>query len=152
MIVAGKVLGTFSAPEGVSGMPRPRAETLKMVAGYGIEGDKYAGGPEHKTVMIVGDLPYKMAKEELGVEMEEGSLGENILLDFDPHEFAPGTLFRIGEAKIQIVDSCTLCKHLAVFHPKLPRLIRDRRGRYCRIVEDGEIRVGDTVIWEGREL
>lgn len=152
MILAGQVLGTFSAPKGVSGMPRPRVERLKMIEGYGIEGDKHAGGIEHKTVMIVGDRPYRMAREELKVAMEEGSLGENILLDFDPHEFAPGTIFRIGEAKIQIVESCTLCKHLAVFHEKLPRLIRDHRGLYCRILADGEIRNGDAVIWEGREF
>ncbi len=152
MILAGEVLGTFSAPKGVSGMPRPRAERLILRNKYGIEGDKFADGPEHKRMMIVGKRPYTMARKELGVEMEPGSLGENLLLDFDPHEFAAGTIFRIGEAKIQIVESCTLCKHLAVFHEKLPRLIRDHRGLYCRILSDGEIRNGDPVIWEGREF
>ena len=152
MILAGEVLGTFSAPRGVSGMPRPRAERLRLKSGYGIEGDKFAGGAEHKTVMIVGQRPYTMAREELGVTMEPGSLGENLLLDFDPHEFAAGTIFRIGNARIQIVESCTLCKHLAVFHERLPRLIRDHRGLYCRILTDGEIESGDSVVWEGREF
>ena len=151
MILAGKVLGTFSAPQGVSGLPRPRTERLRLVEGHGIDGDKFAGGEMHKTVMIVGRRPYDMASE-LGIPLEEGSLGENLLFDFDPHEFAPGTVFQIGEAQIQITESCTLCQHLAQFDKRLPRLVRDHRGLYCRILGDGEIRKGDTVIWKGREL
>ena len=151
MILAGKVLGTFSASKGQSGMPRPRVERLRLIEGHGIEGDKFAGGEMHKTVMIVGKRPYDMARD-LGITLEPGSLGENLLLDFDPHEFAAGTIFQIGEAQIQIAESCTLCQHLAVFDKRLPKLVRDHRGLYCRILADGEIRPGDTVIWKGREL
>jgi len=151
MILAGEVLGTFSAPKGVSGLPRPKVERLILKKGYGIEGDKFAGGKEYKTVMIVGKRPYDMAKE-LGIELEGGSLGENILFDFDPHEFAIGTIFQIGTAQIQITDSCTLCQHLSIFDKRLPKLVRDNRGLYCKIVSDGEVKVGDRAIWKGREV
>ncbi len=151
MILAGKVLGTFSARKGQSGMPRPKVEKIRLIEGHGIEGDKFAGGESHKTVMIVGRRPYRMA-EELEVDLEPGSLGENLLFDFDPHEFAAGTVFQIGEAQIKIVEACTLCKHLAIFDKRLPRLVRDHRGLYCRILSGGEIRPGDQVIWKGREL
>jgi len=149
MILAGTVLGTFSAREGESGYPRPAREVLRFREGYGIEEDKFAGGKPHKQVLIVGTKPYEMARE-IGVELEPGSLGENLLLDFDPHEFTAGTIFGIGDAKIEVVESCTLCNHLSVFDKRLPRLIRDHRGLYCRILSDGEVRSGMKVAWFGR--
>ncbi|WP_456430778.1 MOSC domain-containing protein [Nitratifractor sp.] len=150
MILAGEVLGTFSAPEGTGGLPRPRVETLRLRAEYGIEGDKFAGKNPDRGVLITGKYAYDLAQRE-GIELAPGSLGENLLLDFDPHRFTIGTVFEIGGARIRVSESCTLCDHLAVFDKRLPRLVRDNRGLYCRVLRDGEIRPGDSVVWIGRE-
>jgi MOSC domain-containing protein YiiM len=145
MIILGEVLGLFSAKEGESGLPRPKKETLFLRAGYGIEGDKFAGRKLNQSVMIVGTKAYNLAKSK-GVLLEYGSLGENILFDFDPHEFAMGTKLKIGEsAIIKITKNCTICKHLAIFDEKLPKILEFHRGVYCKIIESGEIKAGDRV-------
>ncbi len=145
MVILGEVLALFSAKKGESGLPRPRRESLILTSGYGIEGDKFAGKKLNQSVMVVGSKSYDLAKEQ-EIELELGSLGENILFDFDPHEFATGTELKIGEsAIIRITKNCTICKHLAIFDDRLPKLLEFHRGLYCKIIKSGEIKEGDVV-------
>lgn len=134
----GTVLGVFTAPVGFKGFPRPEAEKLELKEGHGIEGDKFAGHDLNKTVLIVGRDAYDLAKEE-GIDLNPGSFGENILLDFDPHKLRIGSVIQVGKAEIRIMERCTVCSHLSVFDPKLPELVKDRRGLYCKIINSGEV-------------
>lgn len=138
----GKVIGTFSATKNsLSSMPRPKVETLNLIEDHGIENDKFAGKELDKTVMIVGVNSYNLAKEN-DIELEYGSLGENILFDFDPHKFEIGQQLILGDAIIEITEKCTICNHLAVFGKSLPKLVKDCRGLYCKIVKSGNVEVG----------
>lgn len=134
----GKVLKTFSATTESSGLPRPLVSELNLIEDYGIENDKFAGKKLDQTVMIVGLKSYEIAKEN-GIDLEFGCLGENILLDFDPHVFLVGKQLTIGNSIIEITQVCTVCNHLSVFDENLPKLLKNRRGLYCRIVKSGII-------------
>jgi MOSC domain-containing protein YiiM len=138
------VLGIFSAPQGQSGLPRPKAEELDLQEGYGIVGDKFAAKEMNQTVMIVGRRAYDLA-EEAGIDLEPGSLGENLILECDPHQLTVGTHLQVGTAVIALTEACTLCNHLSIFDRKLPKLVRHDRGVYCRIVRSGLVRIGDSV-------
>lgn len=148
MINIGKVLDTFSATKESSGLPRPKVENLNLIKDYGIENDKFAGKRLEQTVMIVGVESYEIAKYK-GIDLEFGCLGENILLDFDPHTLKVGTNLIIGDAIIQITQVCTVCNHLAVFDESLPLLLKGHRGLYCRIVDNGIISKDMIVKIEG---
>ena len=134
----GKVLELCSADSTFKGLPRPIVDKLVLKEGYGIENDKFAGGDLDKTVMIIGKNSYDMA-QEAGIDLSHGSFGENILLDFDPHEFAIGTIFEIEDAIIEITERCSICNHLSVFGSKLPKLIKKHRGIYCKILKSGVV-------------
>lgn len=134
----GKVINTFSAKKGQSGLPRPKVEKLNLILNFGIEDDKFAGDDEEKAVMIVGTYAYELANEN-GIELEFGSLGENILFDFNPHDYNLGTIFKVGETLLQVTQNCTVCNHLSVFDDDLPILVQDCRGMYCKILEGGHI-------------
>lgn len=133
-----KVLEIFSAPKGANGGIRPKVQKLTLVENHGIIGDKFADKDLEKTVMIVGINSYKLA-ESNEISMNYGSLGENILLNFDPHILPIGTVLKINEAKIEITQKCTICSHLAEFGKILPELLKDCRGLYCKVINDGEI-------------
>ena len=148
MINIGKVIDTFSATKESSGLPRPKVENLSLIKDYGIENDKFAGKKLDQTVMIVGIESYKIAKEK-GIDLEFGCLGENILLDFDPHTFDVGANFIIGDSIIQITQVCTVCNHLAVFDESLPLLLKGHRGLYCKIINDGIVSKDMIVKIEG---
>ncbi len=134
----GKVLEIFSASKGSSGLPRPKVEELLLIEGHGIDNDKFAGEELHKTVMIIGLKSYEMAKEN-GIDLKRGSYGENILFDFDPHLLNISQRLQIGDTILEITEKCTLCNHLSVFGAKLPKLIKNHRGLYCKIIKGGVI-------------
>ncbi len=140
----GKVINTYSADINSKGLPRPLVDFLELKEGYGIINDKFAGKELNKTVMIVGINSYELAKEN-EIQMEYGSLGENILLDFNPHDFEVGTIFCIGDSEFEITEKCTICNHLSVFGKKLPKLLRHCRGLYCKINKSGTITKNDDV-------
>ncbi|QNK85729.1 MOSC domain-containing protein [Aliarcobacter cryaerophilus] len=138
MKILGEVLEVFSATKESSGLPRPKVESLNLIKDYGIEFDKFAEKNLDQTVMIVGLKSYELAKS-FNIDLELGSLGENILLDFDPHDFEVGKYFKIDEAIIQITQICTVCNHLSVFNKDLPKILKGHRGVYCKITESGKI-------------
>ena len=137
----GIVKEIFSAKKDSSGLPRPVVESLNLIDGYGIENDKFANDDLNKTVMIVGQNSYDIAKEN-DMNLKFGSYGENILLDFDPHTLEVGTILDIGDTSIEITERCTICNHLSVFGAKLPKLIKKHRGLYCKILKGGVINKG----------
>lgn len=144
----GKVLETFSATKESSGLPRPKVKELNLIKDFGIENDKFAGKKLDQTVMIVGLKSYEIAKEK-GINLEFGCLGENILLDFDPHELEIGTNLIFQNAIIQITQVCTVCSHLSVFDETLPLLLKGHRGVYCKIIKSGLISKDTIVKIEG---
>ncbi|XOB60777.1 MOSC domain-containing protein [Campylobacterota bacterium DY0563] len=133
-----KILDTFSAKVGQSGLPRPQVDTLELIFNYGIKDDKFAADDLDKTVMVVGKYSYDIAKE-YSIDLEYGSLGENILFDFNPHELNIGTKIKIDDAIIIITEKCTICNHLSIFDKKLPKLLKKSRGLYCKIEKSGKI-------------
>ena len=139
MIELGKVLKTFSATNESSGLPRPIVSKLNLIVDYGIENDKFAGKKLDQTVMIVGLKSYEIAKQN-NIDLEIGCLGENILLDFDPHDFEVGKQLFIEDTILEITQICTVCSHLSLFDNNLPALLKGHRGLYCRIVKSGIIK------------
>lgn len=148
MKTIGKVLKTFSATKESSGLPRPSVESLNLIVGLGIENDKFAGKKLEQTVMIVGMKSYEIALEN-EIKLELGSLGENILLDFDPHDFNIDEEIFIGDSIIKITQICTVCNHLSVFDKELPNLLKSHRGLYCKIIKSGLITKDMTVQIKG---
>lgn len=134
----GKVIEVFSATKNSSGLPRPIVKYLAILKGHGIKNDKFAGKDEDKSVMVVGKKAYDISKEN-GINLEFGSFGENILFDFDPHDFKIGTVFKVGDVELEITQACTICNHLAVFGKELPFLVKHHRGLYCRVLNNGKI-------------
>jgi MOSC domain-containing protein YiiM len=141
----GSVIEIFSADKNSSGLPRPIVNQLDIIKGFGIKNDKFAGKDEDKAVMIVGMKAYDIAKEN-GIHLEFGSFGENILFDFDPHDYEIGSILKIGEIELEITQSCTICNHLSVFGKELPLLVKHHRGLYSRILNDGRIIKNTQVI------
>ena len=144
MNTTGKVIEIFSAQEGQSGLPRPISKKLELVIDEGIKFDKFAGKNPLKDVMIVGKIAYSIAKEN-GINLELGSLGENILLDFNPHDYEIGSIIKIASVELEITQSCTICNHLSVFSESLPYLLKECRGLYCKILSNGNIIKNDKI-------
>ncbi len=143
IVIVGSVKKLYIAPVGTSGV-RVQKESIELVEGAGIVDDKFYSAKPHRVVMGVGEDAYRLAREH-NIELPETALGENLLFDFDPHSFAPGTKFEIGDAILEITEACTLCSHLVKYDKRLPKLILNKRGQYFRVLKSGVVKAGDSV-------
>ncbi len=136
----GKVLQLFIT---VKGDPsRITQQELRLDAG-GVIGDKFHGKGLERSVLIAANDSYNIAKEN-GVSIQDGLLGENILIDYNLYHLLPGDLFSIGEVRFEITQNCTLCKGLSTVNSKLPKLLKNDRGIFAKVLHSGSIKIGDT--------
>ncbi len=139
------VLDVYSAPVGYpSSKPRPKREFLNLIEGFGIENDKFGGKDLLKSVMVIGTNSYKIAKSN-NIELPDGALGENILVDFDPHTLKIGDKIVIGEAILEVTANCPVCNHLKEFDSALIKILQNKRGIYCKIIKGGIVKKGNKI-------
>jgi len=137
----GKVVALFLSKE-TDKIPL-HVETMSLDA-KGVVGDRFYDKNELRAILLTSVKSYTTAKEH-SIEMELGSLGENIIIDFDPYELLPGDRLEIGDVTLELVQNCTLCKGLSKVHPKLPKLLKDGRGVFVKAITEGCVKKGDNV-------
>jgi MOSC domain-containing protein YiiM len=110
----------------------------------GIVGDKFYAKDIDRSVLISTIESYKIAQKN-NIELKHGLLGENILIDYNPYSLTTGEQIQIGEVVLEISQICTLCKSLTKIDNKLPKLLKDDRGIFAKVIEAGEIKYSDKV-------
>ena len=137
----GKVISLFISVEGSS--TRVEKESFELDP-KGIIEDKFYNKNILRSVLLTSEESYELAKEH-HIQMPFGSLGENILIDYNPYHLNGGDQLRIGEVLLQISQNCTICDHLSSIDEKLPTLLKDDRGIFAKVIESGMIKKGDEV-------
>ena len=79
--------------------------------------------------------------------MKYGDLGENIIVDFNPYTLEENSQIKIGEVTLEISQHCTLCKSLAKVDSKLPKLLKNDRGVFAKVIQAGKIDKDSEVIY-----
>ncbi len=111
----------------------------------GILEDKFYAKNSLRSILITATDSYKITQEN-NIELPWGSLGENIVTDLNPYHLVCGDKLKIGENTLEITQNCTLCKGLSSVNPKLPKLLKDDRGIFAKVISgEGRIEVGDTI-------
>lgn len=110
----------------------------------GVIDDKFHAKGLERSVLIASTESYNMAKEH-EITIEDGVLGENILIDWNPYHLLPGERFKIGSVLFEITQNCTLCKGLSSVNAKLPKLLKNDRGIFAKVLHSGSIKIGDTI-------
>ncbi|WP_292654414.1 MOSC domain-containing protein [Nitratifractor sp.] len=110
----------------------------------GVLGDKFYGKKLDRSILVTGTLAYEIARKE-GIELHPGDLGENILVDLDTRRVAPGDRLISGEVILEATRPCTICEHLAIYDPRLPRLVKETRGVYLQVIQGGRLARGDRM-------
>ncbi len=110
----------------------------------GVIGDKFYAKDVERSVLLTTIDSYNMVLAN-GIEIFYGSLGENILIDFNPYALPIGTKIQIGGVIFEISQNCTICNHLSIIDKSLPKLLKDDRGIFVKVVKSGTIYKGDKV-------
>lgn len=110
----------------------------------GVLGDKFYAKELQRSVLVASKDSYDIVKQN-DIAIDQGTLGENILIDWNPYHLLPGEQFAIGEVTLEVTQNCTLCKGLSKVNTKLPKLLKDDRGIFVKVIHSGTINIGDTI-------
>lgn len=139
MIKVGTVSSLFYSPL----LGRSIVSSLNLDT-EGIVDDKHYNKNTSRSVLITSLESYLLAKSH-GIEIPYGSLGENILIDYNPYHLKAGRKLKIGNTLLEISQLCTLCKSLTQIDTNLPKLLRDDRGIFAKVIEEGSIKEDDSI-------
>ena len=137
----GKVLNLFVSVQGSS---ERVGKELFHLDPKGIVEDKYYDTNINRSVLVTSEASYDLANRN-NIQMPFGSLGENILIDYNPYHLTAGDQLRIGEVLLEISQNCTMCDHLSKIDENLPTLLKDDRGIFAKVIEGGVIKKGDVI-------
>ena len=128
-------------------------ESAAVTAAEGVHGD-YRGAraalkPGRKRqVSLIEAEGVAAAFAESGAELAWSDCRRNLLVEGLRIPRAPGTCVGIGaHLVIEITDECEPCERMDALHPGLRAALEpDWRGGFLgRVVEDGEIAIGDEI-------
>jgi len=107
--------------------------------GEGLQGCAHANPPKREVLFV--------SKEHLdSVDVEPGAIRENITVEgTDVEQWPVGQRVRAGEAEFEITMVCDPCHRMDELRDGLRAKLQGKRGMLARVVESGEVAVGDKV-------
>jgi molybdopterin adenylyltransferase len=132
------VVGVFTSPARKSGRSQPH-ERRQAIAGQGLEGCAHANPPKREVLFV--------SKEHLdSVDVEPGAIRENITVEgTDVEKWPVGQRVRVGVAEFEITMICDPCHRMDELRDGLRAELQGKRGMLARVVEGGEVAVGDEI-------
>jgi len=110
----------------------------------GVIGDRHYAKDPLRSVLITSIHSYEIAKNA-NIELKYGDLGENILVNFNPYSLKEGTKISFDEVVLEIANMSSLCKSLTKLDSKLPKLLKNDRGIFAKVIKGGVLKVGENI-------
>jgi MOSC domain-containing protein YiiM len=143
------VLAQLNVSDG--GMPKlavPSAHvTRDGVAGDWQKNRKYHGGPDRAVCLFSEEL-YAWLRGQGVKDVVNGSIGENFTTrGMDLMALNVADRLRVGEqCVVELTDVRAPCRQLKVWDGRFPKLIVGRSGWVARVVVEGEVKAGDSIV------
>jgi MOSC domain-containing protein YiiM len=133
------VVALYIAEENQLG--RTQIEAASAVADFGFDGDRKARPGSKRQILV---MPLEIL-EEFG--LEAGDFKENITTSgVDVMGIARGQRIQVGEALLEATVPCTPCEYIDSIRSGLRQESKGQRGMLFRVLEGGQVRVGDLVV------
>jgi len=121
-------------------------ERVHAEAGAGLVGDRYHG-TRHRHVSVQSLDELAEAAGRLGAPVPAEGTRRNVTLSHGPVPTRPGTRVRLGGALLEVVRKAAPCRILDdEIAPGAARALHDRAGAILRVLESGDVAVGDTFV------
>jgi len=116
----------------------------RFIQNYGIENDAHAGDWHRQVSLLSYDKI--LAFKERGAEVEDGSFGENLVVQgVDFRSLPVGTLLTCGEVKLKMTQIGKECHHGCLIFQKMGECIMPTEGVFAVVEQGGYIQAGDTM-------
>ncbi len=125
---------------------RVSVDTIELIAGHGIQGDRKAGRNPKRQVNIMSMNTVQILND-LGFKTNPGELGEQLVIDgFDVMDLPIGTQIQLGDsAVIELTMVRTGCAWLEMIHDQSKDDTIQRLGMLAKVIQSGTISVNDTI-------
>ena len=132
------IAGIWTSPGRKSGRSVGH-ERLQAIAAQGMAGCAHANPPRREVLFVsLGHLD--------SVSVEPGATRENLTVSgADVQEWPIGQQVRAGEALFEITMVCGPCHRMDELCEGLRAELDGKRGMLARVVESGEVAVGDEI-------
>jgi MOSC domain-containing protein YiiM len=133
-----KISGVWTSPARKSGRMDGH-ERRQAIIGEGLEGCAHANPPKREVLFA--------SKEHLdSVGVDPGAIRENLTVEGDDvQEWPIGQRVRAGSAVFEITMICDPCHRMDELRDGLRAELDGKRGMLARVVESGEVAVGDEI-------
>ncbi len=146
----GSVVSISIAP--TEGEPTRLVDQVRAIAGRGLEGDRYckpdgeAWEDPGKEITLIGVEAIDAMSRESGVDLEYKDARRNIITRDVPLNDLIDKEFAVGGVRVKGIRLNEPCQHLAgLTDQKVLKGLVLRGGLRAQILNDGQIKVGDTV-------
>ena len=134
-----KISGIWTSPARNSGRMDGH-ERVRAVSDHGLEGCAHARPGGKRQVLFASSEHL----ETVGVD--PGRIRENFTVDgADVQAWPVGQQVRVGDALFEVTMVCDPCERMEAIRPGLREELEGRRGMLARVVEGGEVAVGDPL-------
>ena len=149
---SGTVVACHLAPR--SFLPMRAVQTLDLVAGVGITGDRYASEngfysdrpEEGRQITLFEVEALEAIKRDYGIDLAPHEHRRNITTRNVPLNHLVGQQFRIGPCLLEATRLSTPCRHIEQITGKqIFDAMIHRSGLHARILQGGALSVGDTI-------
>ncbi len=131
----------------------------RLIPERGIEGDRYhrgVGSFSHwegsgRDITLIEQEVIDAVLKDHGVDLRAGQSRRNLVTSGVRLAELNGQFFRIGGVLLHGARECAPCKHLERLVPGSFEALKGRGGLRAEIIEEGTIRIGDSIVL-GREV
>ncbi|RMH64630.1 MAG: MOSC domain-containing protein [Calditrichaeota bacterium] len=129
------------------GAMRPKTR-VTCRADKGLVGNADQGGK--RQITIIEEEKWQVMMRELNADVPPSARRANVMVSGIALRESRGRILRLGEVRIAVEGETLPCNRMDQAWPGLRNCMKPewRGGVYGRILNDGIIRVGDTVCWE----
>lgn len=122
-------------------------ESINAIKGQGLEGDHYAKKGGKRQVTLIQKEHIEAVASMMGMEqIDPKLLRRNIVVSGINLLALKGHQFKIGNAVLEFAGPCVPCSRMEENLGKGGyNAMRGHGGICCRVIESGEIRIGDGV-------
>lgn len=121
---------------------------IRLVAGYGIEGDAHAGD-WHRQVSLLAEESIDRMRTDHVPGLFSGAFAENMITrGIDVKNLPLGTRLRIGTALLEITQIGKECHNDCEIRRAAGHCVMPTDGVFARVIEGGRISPGDRITVE----
>lgn len=129
--------------------PMQRLDRAPISQERGVEGE-FRGKPGARQVTVLAEEGWGAACAELDVELDWTTRRANLLVRGIDLRDSVGARLRVGGATLEVTEETDPCRVMDLQHEGLRAALEPewRGGVCCRVIEGGDVAVGDVVSLE----